>query len=428
MRDALLAWYDAHARDLPWRRTRDPYAVWVSEVMLQQTRVETVVPYYERFLARFPTVEALAAAAEEEVLAAWSGLGYYRRARLLHAGVREVVARHGGRVPEDAAARRALPGVGAYTAGAIGSIAFDREEPLVDGNVARVLARVHGVGTPLGRADTEARLWAEAARLVRGPRPGALNQALMELGATVCTPRAPRCGACPIAARCEARARGDVEALPVPRAKKAPREVALVAVVAVAGPLDEAGEGARGGARGTRARGGEGGAAVWLVRTGEGAAQPGAARARPATDGEGGGARGRGPGSARAGLGRAFAGLHGPPLGEGRGRAAAVAALAAAGLRGRVESAPRGTLVHVLTHRRLAVEVWRAEGAAPRRAGDEACRRVPVAAALARHGAPVGLSTLARKAIAAALGPPAEAPARQRTIVRRPSTTTRRSR
>ncbi|HKP62338.1 MAG TPA: A/G-specific adenine glycosylase, partial [Polyangiales bacterium] len=126
LRSALLRYYDAHARDLPWRRTRDPYAIWVSEIMLQQTRVETVLSYYERFIERFPTAHALAAASEDEVMASWSGLGYYRRARLLHAGVRDVVARYGGRVPEDAQARSELPGVGRYTAGAIGSIAFER--------------------------------------------------------------------------------------------------------------------------------------------------------------------------------------------------------------------------------------------------------------------------------------------------------------
>ena len=179
IRRKLLAWYDRAARDLPWRETRDPYAIWVSEIMLQQTRVETVIPYYERFLERFPTALALAEADEDAVLSQWSGLGYYRRARLLHAGVREVVAEYGGRVPEDADARLALPGVGRYTAGAIGSIAFGREEPVVDGNVTRVLARLFRIGTPVGAAVTSKRLWDEDCCLVRGPRPGDLNQALM---------------------------------------------------------------------------------------------------------------------------------------------------------------------------------------------------------------------------------------------------------
>src|ERR1700712_1192289 len=145
IRSALLEHYDAYARDLPWRRTRDPYAIWVSEVMLQQTRVETVLRYYDRFLQRFPDAASLANADEDAVLAAWSGLGYYRRARLLHSGVREVVAKYGGRVPEAPELRRKLPGIGRYTAGAIGSIAFEREEPLVDGNVARVFSRLFGI-------------------------------------------------------------------------------------------------------------------------------------------------------------------------------------------------------------------------------------------------------------------------------------------
>ena len=247
MRAALLRWYDAHKRALPWRETRDPYAIWVSEIMLQQTRVETVIPYWTRFLERFPTTHDLAAADEDDVLSMWSGLGYYRRARLLHAGVKEVVARYDGAVPEDAEARRGLPGVGRYTAGAIGSIAFDRAEPIVDGNVARVLTRVHGIDTPLGRRDTERRLWAESERLVAGPRPGDLNQALMELGARVCTPKSPRCDACPVAA-CFARDEGKQRELPVPRPKKAPKAVRLSAVVATRGgrvALREAGVKAR---------------------------------------------------------------------------------------------------------------------------------------------------------------------------------------
>lgn len=239
VRDALVHYFDRHARDLPFRRTKDPYAIWVSEVMAQQTRIETVVPYFERFVARFPTVEALASASEDEVLAAFSGLGYYRRARLLHAGAKEVVARHGGEVPRDPAARRALPGVGRYTAGAIGSIAFDLPEPIVDGNVARVLARLHRIELPLGTAAMESRLWAEAEALVEGERPGDLNQALMELGATICTPRGPRCDLCPIAFACEARAHGDVERLPVPKKRKAPTEKRLLVVVATQGPDDD---------------------------------------------------------------------------------------------------------------------------------------------------------------------------------------------
>ncbi len=315
VRAALLAWYDANARELPWRGTRDPYAIWVSEVMLQQTRVETVVPYYARFLARFPTASALAASSEDEVLSAWSGLGYYRRARLLHAGVRDVVAKYGGRVPEGREERRALPGVGAYTCGAIGSIAFDREEPLVDGNVARVLSRLALVETPLGRADTEKRLWAHAAALVRGARPGALNQALMELGATVCAPTKPRCGACPLRAGCAALAAGRAEDLPVARAKKAPKDVRMVAVVA-----DDARDAS----------------AVFLLRS-------------------------------DAAL---FGGLYGLPAREGEGRDAARAALTSAGLTATLERASAGEVLHVLTHRRLHVEVWRASRARVKRASE----------------------------------------------------------
>ncbi|MCA9580213.1 MAG: A/G-specific adenine glycosylase [Myxococcales bacterium] len=221
MRRALLTWYRKHARDLPWRKTRDPYAIWVSEIMCQQTRVDTVIPYYERFLSRFPNPKALAAASEDEVLSLWSGLGYYRRARLLHQGVRELVAQYGGAVPEDPEGRRSLPGVGRYTAGAIGSIAFGRCEPVVDGNVARVLCRYLGIQTPLGDARTEKRLWAEATRFVEGPDPGDFNQAVMELGALVCTPREPDCGACPLRRSCVAHRTGCVGTLPVPKKRAA---------------------------------------------------------------------------------------------------------------------------------------------------------------------------------------------------------------
>ncbi len=232
-RDLLLAWYDAHKRDLPWRRTRDPYAIWVSEIMLQQTRVDTVIPYYERFLARFPTPHALAAADPDAVMSAWSGLGYYRRARLLHAGVREVVARYGGVVPRDPEARAELPGIGRYTNGAIGSIAFQREEPIVDGNVARVLARVRGIDAELGSKEAERAFWSEAEALVPGERPGDLNQALMELGATVCTKSTPRCGECPLAKRCVARIEERVDVLPVAKKRRAPKRVETIAVLAV---------------------------------------------------------------------------------------------------------------------------------------------------------------------------------------------------
>jgi A/G-specific adenine glycosylase len=228
-RRELLAWYRANRRDLPWRRTRDPYAIWISEAMLQQTRVETVIPYWERFLARFPDVAALAAADTDAVIELWAGLGYYSRARNLHRAARAVVERHEGALPEDPEALRALPGVGRYTAGALASIAFDRPEPIVDGNVARVLTRLLGIDGEVSSRPVQERLWEEAALLARGEDPGALNQALMELGAMLCTPRAPRCLACPWTRRCVARAEGRQESLPVKAAKKAPKRIEAVA-------------------------------------------------------------------------------------------------------------------------------------------------------------------------------------------------------
>ncbi len=219
MAGALARWFAGAARDLPFRRTQDPYAVWVSEVMLQQTRVETVVGYFERFVARFPTVEALAAADEDEVLAAWSGLGYYRRARLLHRGARAVVERFGGVLPSRATELRTIPGIGAYTAGAIASIAYDRPEPAVDGNVARVLARLDALEAPAEQVAGHAGLAARARAVLEAGRPRVLAQALMELGALVCTPRAPSCGACPVRAHCRAREGGLVERIPAPRTR-----------------------------------------------------------------------------------------------------------------------------------------------------------------------------------------------------------------
>ncbi len=209
-----MRWFRAGHRDLPWRRTREPYRVWVSEIMLQQTRVEVVVPYYERFVARFPTPHALADAPLDDVLAAWSGLGYYRRARQLHAAAALVVREHAGDLPADDEALRALPGIGRYTAGAIRSIAFGHAAPIVDGNVARVLSRLFALAGGPGDAAWEKRLWTLAAALVPAADPSAFNQGLMELGATVCTPRAPRCDACPLARFCKAHAAGREEAFP----------------------------------------------------------------------------------------------------------------------------------------------------------------------------------------------------------------------
>jgi A/G-specific adenine glycosylase len=229
IRVRLLAWYSVHQRDLPWRRTRDPYAIWISESMLQQTRVETVIPYYRRFLERFPRVEDLARSELEEVLRIWTGLGYYSRARNLHKAAQRIVDAHGAALPKDPEALRSLPGVGRYTAGAVASIAFDRPEPIVDGNVARVLARLFAIETEIGSSDATAQLWSLAARLADGPEPGHLNQALMELGATLCTPRAPRCVACPVKRSCRAERSGDPEGLPRKRPKARPRPVQAVA-------------------------------------------------------------------------------------------------------------------------------------------------------------------------------------------------------
>ena len=229
LRGPLLRWYARHARDLPWRRTRDPYAIWVSEVMLQQTQVATVVPYFERFLARYPDVVSLAAADEEEVLAAWSGLGYYRRARALHAGARVVTSHHGGCLPETADGLQQLPGIGRYTAGAIASIAFDLPEPILDGNVRRVLARLlaYGGAGATSAGEEERLLWKAAAELVRGRAPGRLNQGLMELGALVCTPAVPECPRCPLRRGCRAFASDDPTAYPSRRPRTAGRWVAV---------------------------------------------------------------------------------------------------------------------------------------------------------------------------------------------------------
>ena len=230
-RGALLRWYRANRRDLPWRRTADPYAIWVSEIMLQQTQVATVLPYYRAFLERFPDVATLAAAVENDVLAQWTGLGYYRRARSLHQGARDVMRLHGGKIPADAVTLRTLPGIGRYTAGAIASIAFDCTEPILDGNVRRVLSRWFGIdGAGLGKGEEERRLWDLAGHLVRGSSPGDLNQALMELGATTCLPREPACTACPLRNACFARANDAVERLP----SATPRKKSITVRVGVA--------------------------------------------------------------------------------------------------------------------------------------------------------------------------------------------------
>ncbi len=217
----LLRWYVKEARDLPWRRTRDPYAILVSEVMLQQTRVDTVVSYYRRFLRAYPTAQALARAPIDDVLKLWEGLGYYRRAHNLHRAAREIVSRHGGEVPADLAALRALPGIGPYTAAAVASIAFDVDEPVLDGNAVRVLSRFFRVpGNPAHAATRRALEDAARSLLVPG-RTSETNQALMDLGARVCVPRAPRCGECPLAPDCAAHRRGEEARFPERAARRA---------------------------------------------------------------------------------------------------------------------------------------------------------------------------------------------------------------
>jgi A/G-specific adenine glycosylase len=225
----LLGWYRRNRRDLPWRRTRDAYRVWVSEVMLQQTTVKVALPYYESFLRRFPSLNTLAEEPEDEVLAAWSGLGYYHRARNLHRGAQHVAERHGARFPKTLEAALAVPGVGLYTASAILSIAYDQPLPVVDGNVRRVLARLLALSGPEYRR--EGPFYNRAEELLDREHPGDWNQALMELGATVCTPKKPACPACPLRERCRALAQGRVDELPEARRRRAPVDVTVSAAL-----------------------------------------------------------------------------------------------------------------------------------------------------------------------------------------------------
>jgi A/G-specific adenine glycosylase len=230
VRRRLLAWFDRHARDLPWRRSRDPYAIWISEVMLQQTQVATVIPYFTRFLEAFPDIAALAAANEQHVLRHWEGLGYYRRARALHQAARQLCFEHGGRIPNDPAALGLLPGLGRYTVNAVLSQAFERRLPILEANSRRVLCRLLGVRGDPRAATTERKLWGAAEALLPRRRVGAFNQALMELGALVCTPDSPACDRCPLTACCIAQRRG--WQAKIPRKAPAPRveEVHEVAV------------------------------------------------------------------------------------------------------------------------------------------------------------------------------------------------------
>jgi A/G-specific adenine glycosylase len=353
--DALLGWFDRSARDLPWRRTRDPYAIWLSEVMLQQTSVDTVIPYYERFLATWPTVHALAEAPLEDVLVRWSGLGYYRRARQLHLAAREVIERHGGSFPRTVPELRRLSGVGDYTAGAVASIAFDEPTPLVDGNVIRVLSRIFVVGDDMRSVKGRERIWALAGALVPLRRAGAFNQSLMELGSQVCTPRSPSCEGCPVRGSCSARASGRVDELPRMAPKKAPRAESLVATVV---------------------RSGE---SVFVARRREG------------------------------GL---FGGMWEPPLGKDVAEAERTARTLGVEAGARLECV--GTVRHVLTHRRLSIEVYRAElppkgtrGRKPKASsseggGADAALDATYDAVELRRPSEVALSTLAKKLLAAA--------------------------
>ena len=224
--NSLIAWFEENQRPLPWRASYDPYHVWVSEVMLQQTQVETALPYYERFIREFPTVKALAAAKEERVLALWAGLGYYRRAKNLMGAARKVVEQHRGKIPSDYETLIELPGIGRYMAGAILSIAFNKPYPVVDGNVRRVLSRING-----WTDDNAAALWDAAAHLALGAEPRMVNQALMELGATVCSFKSPRCLLCPVQSSCVAFRAGMQDEIPPVKKRPATVHVHVFAVV-----------------------------------------------------------------------------------------------------------------------------------------------------------------------------------------------------
>lgn len=308
---ALLPWYDAHRRDLPWRRTRDPYRIWISEVILQQTRVDQGTAYYERFIRVFPSVRHLAGAREQEVLKLWQGLGYYGRARNLHAAAKQVMREHGGTLPRDHDQLLRLKGVGEYTAAAIASIAFDRPHAVVDGNVYRVLARVFGISLPIDGAEGRKEFRELAASLVDHGRPGDHNQAVMELGATVCTPRDPDCGACPVRSRCVARMEGRIGALPAKAAKKKARVRHFNY--------------------------------LWLERGG---------RIR----------------MTRRGTGDIWSGLHELPLIETRGRTTAAGLrrelerILGAGGGNRTLCRASGPFQHVLSHQRIIASLWKVEG------------------------------------------------------------------
>jgi A/G-specific adenine glycosylase len=230
-RKQLLAWFHQFQRDLPWRGTKDPYSIWLSEIMLQQTRVAAVIPYYEKFLERFPNLDALASVPQEDVLRLWSGLGYYSRARNLQKAAQQIVAKHGGRFPSRLENVLDLPGIGTYTAAAILSIAFAEKHAVLDGNVARVLARLGAIRGDLREPRRWQQLQKTADELLDANCPGDWNQAMMELGATLCTPKSPQCLLCPVAPFCEARKLGVVEDLPEKRKKRATIQITLAAAV-----------------------------------------------------------------------------------------------------------------------------------------------------------------------------------------------------
>ena len=237
VRQKLLSWYSEHQRDLPWRRTKDPYAIWISEVMLQQTRVETVIPYYERFIQRWPNPTALAAANPDEVRSAWSGLGYYRRCQMMLNASQKIAEDYAGELPADKDALSQLPGFGRYTAGAVASIAFDLQVGAVDGNVSRVLARMLLIEGDLTKAENNRRLWAFADDLALGCRePGELTQALIELGATLCG-KTPKCMVCPVRVHCRAQRDGKTDVIPYKKAKAKQKKVELSAVLFTHGSL-----------------------------------------------------------------------------------------------------------------------------------------------------------------------------------------------
>jgi len=221
----LLYWFERNLRDLPWRRDRDPYKIWVSEIMLQQTRVDTVIPYFERFMERFPSIERLAEADLDDVIKQWEGLGYYSRARNLHAGVREVQEKYGGKVPDEPKKILEIKGIGPYTAGAILSIAYDKPEPAVDGNVMRVLSRILHIEEDIQKAKTRKRFEEAIREIISTENPSFFNQALMELGALICSPKSPKCEYCPVAEHCRAKSLGNQEMLPVKGKAKPPKPI-----------------------------------------------------------------------------------------------------------------------------------------------------------------------------------------------------------